>query len=72
MCLGVNALVACAGDDCPMCPGRKITVRNHAISHRDDFERVTIVPSVRGTHHGPGRPCGFHANIVDGEVVPAQ
>ena len=36
------------------------------------FAALSLEPSVRGTHHGPNRPCGLHVIIKNGQLLPAN
>jgi hypothetical protein len=62
---------------CPLHPERMVSVNVGPHGHRvtsltRDFATLSIDPSLRGTHHGPGRPCGLHVIIKNGLVLPAQ
>lgn len=47
---------------------------NHVPETEGFTDRLTLLPSINnvGVGHGPRHPsCSFHANIVNGNIVPA-
>jgi hypothetical protein len=64
--------------NCPLDRGRTVSVvvdgpDGHKVtSPTRHFAALSLEPSVRGTHHGPNRPCGLHVIIKNGQLLPAN
>lgn len=66
--------------DCPKCgpPNQvSILVSDRVIApyvwkmiiNHEDYERITVEPSISNHYHAKMKPCGWHGSIINGEVV---